>query len=55
MTQLQQHPFNGPLSGTNRVSRHQKDKTDVDLLQQEIVSGSSISWAICKSAPRADR
>jgi len=28
-----------------------KCKTDLDLLEQEIVSGSSISWAICKSAP----
>jgi len=26
--------------------------TNVDLLEQEIVSGSGISWAICKSAPR---
>jgi len=27
-----------------------KGKTNLDLLEQEIVSG--ISWAICKSAPR---
>jgi len=46
------HPFNGPLSGTTRVSRHQKGKTNLDLLEQEIVSGSGTSWAICKSAPR---
>ena len=39
------------LSGTTRVSRHQKGKTNLDLLEQEIVSDSSISWAICKSAP----
>jgi len=39
------------LSGTTWVSRYQKSKTKLDLLQQEIVSGSSISWAICKSAP----
>jgi len=46
------------LSGTTRVCRHQKGKThnqegktSLDLLEQEIVSGSSISWAICKSAP----
>ena len=25
------HPFNGPLSGTTRVSRYQKDKTNLDL------------------------
>ena len=34
------------LSGTIRVSRYQKGKTNVDLLEQEIVSGSGISWAI---------
>jgi len=39
------------LSRTTRVSRHQKGKTNLDLLEQEIVSGSGISWAICKSAP----
>jgi len=44
------------LSGTTRVSRYQKDKTskgktNVDLLEQEIVSGSGICLAICKSAP----
>ena len=53
-----QHPFNGgngPLSGTTRVSRYQKGKINLDLLQQEIVSGSGISWAMCKSAPRPDR
>jgi len=33
------------------VSRHQKDKTNLDLLKQQTVSGSGISWAICKSAP----
>ena len=39
------------LSGSTRVSRHQKGKTNLDLLEQEIMSGSVISWAICKSAP----
>jgi len=38
------------------VSRYQKGKTrkgkiNLDLLEQEIVSGSGICWAICKSAP----
>jgi len=47
------HPFNGPLSGTTRVSRYQKGKPIWILLKQEIVSGSGISWAICKSAPRS--
>jgi len=38
------------MSGTTRVSRYQKGKTrkvktNLDLLEQEIVSGSGISWA----------
>jgi len=48
------------LSGTTRVSRYQKGKTrkvktNLDLLEQEIVSGSGICWAICKSAPHPRR
>ena len=44
------------MSGTTRESRYQKGKTrkvktNLDLLEQEIVSGSGICWAICKSAP----
>ena len=44
------------MSGTTRVSRYQKGKTrevktNLNLLEQEIVSGSGICWAICKSAP----
>ena len=47
------HPFNGPLSGTTQVSWYQKEKPIWILLKQETVSGSGISWAICKSAPRS--
>ena len=44
------------MSGTTRVSRYQKGKTrkvktNLDLLEQEMVSGSGICWAICKPAP----
>ena len=44
------------LSGTTRVSRYQKGKTrkvktNLDLLEQETVSGRGICCAICKSAP----
>jgi len=39
------------LSRTTLVSQHQKGKTNLDLMEQEIVSGSGISWAICKSVP----
>jgi len=34
------------------VSQDQKGNTNLDLLEQETVSGSGISWAICKSAPQ---
>ena len=27
------HPFNGPLSGTTRLSRYQKGKTDLDFTE----------------------
>ena len=42
------------LSGTTRVSRYQKGenrkvKTNLDLLEQETVSGSGICWAICNA------
>jgi len=48
------------LSKTTRESWYQKAKTrkvksNLDLLEQEIVSSSGISRAICKSAPRPDR
>jgi len=45
-------PFYGPLGfcRTTWVSQHQKVKTNLDSLEQEIVSGSGISWVICKSA-----
>ena len=38
------------------MSRYQKGKTrkgktNLDLLEQEIMSGSGICWAMCKSAP----
>jgi len=33
------------------VSRYEKGKTNLDLLEQEILSGNGISWAIYKSAP----
>jgi len=42
--------FNGPFTGTTLVSQYQKGKTNLDFTK---VSGSGISWAICKSAPRS--
>ena len=54
-THTHTHTFNSPLSGTIRVSRNQKRnvKPTWILLKRETVSGSGISWAICKSAPRS--
>ena len=52
-THTHTRPFNGPFSGTIRVSRYQKGKTIWILLKQETVSGSGISRATCKSAPRS--
>jgi len=47
------HPFYGPFSGTSQVSQYRKVKPIWILLKQETVSGSGISWAVCKSAPRS--
>jgi len=52
-THTHTHPFDGPFSRTTWVSRYQKGKTNLDLLKQETVSGSGISWAVCKRAPRS--
>ena len=47
------HTFNGPFSWTTQVSQYQKGKTNQDFTEarDSTVSGSGISWAICKSAP----
>ena len=47
------HSFNGPFSRTTRVSRYQKGKINLDFTEARTVSGSGISWAVCKSAPRS--
>ena len=44
------NPFNGPLCGTTRSAGTRKVKPICILLKQETVSGTGISWAICKSA-----
>jgi len=48
-THTRTQPFNGPLSGTARVSRYQKGKPNLDFTEAK---DNGISWAICKSAPR---
>ena len=45
--------FNGPFPGQPGWAGTRKIKPIWILLKQETVSGSGISWAICKSAPRS--
>ena len=53
VTHTHTQPFNDPVSGTTRVTWYQKGKTNLDFTEaEETVSGSGISWDICKSAPR---
>ena len=47
------HPFNGPFPALPRWAGTRKVKPIWILLKQESVSGSGISWAICKSAPHS--
>jgi len=47
------HPFNGPFPGLSGWAGTRKVKPIWILLKQETVSGSGISWAVCKSAPRS--
>jgi len=47
------HTFNGPFSGTTRVSRYQRGKTNLDLTEARDSEWQGISWAICKSASRS--
>ena len=44
--------FQDNLGKTAPEKQNHSGKTNLDLLAQEIVSGSGIRWAICKSAPR---
>ena len=49
-THARARAFNRPFSETTRLGQYEKGKTN---LKQETVSGSGISWAICKSALRS--
>ena len=33
ISKLHTHPFSGPMSGTTRMSRHQKGKTNLDFVE----------------------
>ena len=52
-THTHTHPFNGRLSGLPGWASSRKVKPIWISLKQETVSGSDISWDICKSAPRS--
>ena len=47
------HPFNGPLSGTTRVSRHQKGETNLDFTGARDREWQWHQLGMCKSAPRS--
>jgi len=49
------HLFNGPLPGLPGWASNTKVKPIWIVLKQKTVSGSGISWAICKSASRSRR
>ena len=52
-THTHTHPFNSPFPGLPGWAGTRKVKPTWILLKQETVSGSGISWAVCKSAPRS--
>jgi len=53
ITSTHTHPFNGPFPGLPRWASTREVKPIWILLKQETVSGSGISWVICKSATRS--
>ena len=50
-THTHTHTFNGPLSGTTRVSRYQKGKTNLDFTKARDSEWQWHQLATCKSAP----
>ena len=52
-THTHAHPFNGPVSGTTRVRRHQKCKTNLDFTEARDSEWQWHQLGICKSAPRS--
>jgi len=51
-TQTHTHPFYGPLDFVWDYMGEPVLKPIWILLKQETISGSGISWAMCKPAPR---
>ena len=52
-THTHTHTFNGPFSGTTRVSRYQKGKTNLDFTEARDSEWQRHQLGICKSAPRS--
>ena len=52
-THTHTHTFNSPFSGLPRWASTRKVTPIWIFVKQETVSGSGISWAVCKSAPRS--
>jgi len=52
-TEKHTHPFNGPFSGTTRVSRYQKGKTNLDFTEARDSEWQRYQLGQCKSAPRS--
>ena len=52
-THTHTHTFNGPFPGLPGCAGTRKVTPIWIFVKQETVSGSGISWAVCKSAPRS--
>ena len=52
-THTHTHPFNGSLSGTTRVSRYQKGKTNLDFTGARDTEWQWHQLGMCKTAPRS--
>ena len=52
-THTHTHPFNGPLSGTTRVGRYQKGKTNLDFTGARESEWQWHQLGTCKSAPHS--
>ena len=50
---LYTHPFNGPLSGTTRVSRYQKGKTNLNFTGARDSEWQWHQLGMCNAAPRS--
>jgi len=47
------HPFNGPLSGTTRVSRYQKGKTNLDFIEARDSEWQWHQWQPAKTEEKS--